>query len=133
MRCPFTYTKGGQSIERGGGQASNIIQRFEERKEKTDINIAHRSDSSVSFKKISSVSSRKISFPNFNNRKLTDSNMLLTPTKRKLISDQNIQSLICNYENTTTNHLRGGWRGVVKSPAKRRRCEILAEVDDLKH
>ena len=24
-RCTFTYTKGGQSIERGGGQASEII------------------------------------------------------------------------------------------------------------
>ena len=44
-RCTFTYTKGGQSIERGGGQASDIIRRFEERKEKTDINIAHGSDS----------------------------------------------------------------------------------------
>ena len=39
-RCTFTYTKGGQSIERGGGQASDIIRRFEERKEKLTI-ISH--------------------------------------------------------------------------------------------
>ena len=58
--------------------------------------------------------------------------MNLTPTKRKLISDENIHSLICRFENTTSNHLHGGGGGVVESPAKRRRYEALAEVDDLK-
>ena len=66
----FSYTKGGQSEERGGGQTSNIIRRFEERKEKTDVNnIANRSDSS---KKISVQN-----FKNFKNRKLPTNNMTL--------------------------------------------------------
>ena len=67
--CTFSYTKGGQSEERGGGQASNIIRRFEERKGKTDANnIAYRSDSSDSsdnLKNISSISSKKMPVQNF--------------------------------------------------------------------
>ena len=67
-RCTFTFTKGGPSVKRGGGQASEIIRRFEERKGNTDNNIAHSSDSSDGLKYISVIpfiSSKKISFPIF--------------------------------------------------------------------
>ena len=62
QECKFTYTKGGPSNKRGGGQASKIIQHFEEKLQggtKTDDNIAHSSDS---YSNISFISSKKISF-----------------------------------------------------------------------
>ena len=122
-RCKFAYTNGGPSNTGGGGQASKIIQHFEEKLRggiKTDVNIAH------------------ISFSNFKTRTLQKENIdnvnsqnMLTRTKRKLIENENIHSLICNFESSTTNHLCG--EGVVESPAKPRRYVLKTEVDDLTH
>ena len=118
-RCKFAYTNGGPYNTGGGGQASKIIQHFEEKVRggiKTDVNIAH------------------ISFSNFKTRTLQKENIdNLTPTKRKLIENENIHSLICNFESSTMNHLCWGREGVVDSLAKQRKYVLTKEVNDLTH
>jgi hypothetical protein len=96
---------------------------------KTDVKIAHisNSDRNISFSNFKTCTLQKENIDNFSSQNN------LTPTKRKLIENENIHSLICNFESSTTNHLCGEGEGVVESPAKPRRYVLKTEVDDLTH
>ena len=50
----------------------------------------------------------------------------LTPTKRKLIQNQNLQTLIANFESTAVESTLIG--NTSESPAKRRKYDLMTEV-----
>ena len=90
-----------------------VIQQFEENLHgKTDEqNITHSTDSTANISFVSSMSSKKIfiqgrKFGNIHRVNNTTKLVNITPTKRKLIIDQNIHSLISSFEDTAANHLR---------------------------
>ena len=102
IRCISADTKGGPSSKRGGGHALEVIQQFEESLlGKTDKQIRP----STLARKFGKIQRGNNNIPNLVN---------ITPTKRKLLIDQNIHTLISSFENTTANHLCGGVGGEEK-------------------
>ena len=102
IRCISADTKGGPSNKRGGGHALEVIQQFEESLlGKTDKKIRP----STLARKFGKIQRGNNNIPNLVNT---------TPTKRKLLIDQNIHTLISSFENTTANHLCGGVGGEEK-------------------
>ena len=56
---------------------------------------------------------------------------VLTPTKRKLMEAKTVKNLISKFESTPATDPNGGGEGVIESPAKRWRCNLVAEMYSL--
>ena len=116
IRCISADTKGGPSSIRGGGHALKVIQEFEESLlGKTDKQIISKSTGDTEKKSVvsPSLSSEKTRTLARKFGKIQRGNNIsilvnITPTKRKLIIDQYIHTLISNFENTAANHHCGG-------------------------
>ena len=131
-RCIITHTKGGQSSSEGGGYALSVVNQFEEnlpgkaakKGDSEDISNIISFVSSVPYLKKTQLLARKFG------SKVQKSNLTsvnITPTKRKLLADNNIHTLISSFENTAASH----HRGCGESPAKRGRYSFVVKVDNL--
>ena len=68
-------------------------------------------------------------------RKINSSRNILpavfTPTKRKLMEAKTVKNLISKFESLPAADPSGGGEGVMESPEKWRRCNLVAEMNNL--
>ena len=66
-----------------------------------------------------------------NSRKINSSRNILpavfTPTKRKLMEAKTVRNLISKFESSPAADPSGGGEGIIESPAKRRKCNLVAK------
>ena len=64
-------------------------------------------------------------------RKINSSRNILpavfTPTKRKLMEAKTVRNLISKFESSPAADPSGGGEGIIESPAKRRKCNLVAK------
>ena len=71
---------------------------------------------------------------NTSSRKINSSRNILptvcTPTKRKLMEAKTVKNLISKFEMSPAAD-PSGCEGIIESPAKRRKCNLVAEMNNL--